>query len=99
MKNCVLLALLLLLFSSSNPAVAQLVKPHPWLADAPGEFVRLIDRGNVKIVVEDDRVRNSGKAALTVFQFVIDYDFKFRHQLLGYDKQAQAWRARIVAWM
>ena len=99
--NCDLLALLflLLMFSSPRPAVAQSIKPHPWLADARGEFVRLIDRGNVKIVVDDDRVRNAGKAALTVFQFVIDYDFKFRHQLLGYDKQAQVWQAKIVAWM
>ena len=98
-KNCVTLALYLLVAASSNLAVAQSIKPHPWLADAPGEFVRLIDRGNVKIVVDDDRVRNAGKAALTVFQFVIDYDFKFRHQFLGYDKQTQVWQAKIVAWM
>lgn len=99
MKNCMLLAFFLLVAALSNQAVAQSVKPHPWLADAPGEFVRLIDRGNVKLVVDDDRIRNEGKTALTVFQFVIDYDFKFRHQLLGYDKQSQVWQAKISAWM
>ena len=99
MKNCVRLLLYLLVVAMSKQAIAQSNKPHPWLADAPGEFVRLIDRGNVKIVVDDDRIGNAGKTALTVFQFVIDYDFKFRHQLLGYDKQSQVWQAKIVAWM
>lgn len=99
MKNCGAIAFFLLAAALSNQAVAQSNKPHPWLAEAPGEFVRLIDRGNVKILVDDDRIRNAGKTALTVFQFVIDYDFKFRHQLLGYDKQAQVWQAKIVAWM
>ena len=83
----------------TNQGFAQSSKSHPWLADAPGEFVRLIDRGNVKIVVDDERIRESGKSALTLFQFFIDYDFKFRHQLLGYDKESHAWQGRIVAWM
>ena len=99
MKNCAKILLCSLVVAWSNQAVAQSNKPHPWLAEAPGEFVRLIDRGNVKIVVDDDRVRAAGKTALTVFQFVVDYDFKFRHQLLGYDKQSQVWQTKIVAWM
>ena len=78
---------------------AQSSKQHPWLSGAPGEFVRLIDRGNVNILVDDDRVRKAGKTALTVFQFSVDYDFKFRHQLIGYDDEAQTWQAKIVAWM
>lgn len=80
-------------------AAAQSAKPHPWLAEAPGEFVRLIDRGNVNIVVDDDRIRKTGKSALTLFQFAVDYDFRFRHQLLGYDSEANVWQAKIVAWM
>ena len=94
-----LLTIFLLVAAMGNPLLAQSSKPHPWLAEAPGEFVRLIDRGNVNILVDDDRVRRAGKTALTVFQFSIDYDFKFRHQLLGYDDESQTWRAKIVAWM
>ena len=78
---------------------AQSAKPHAWLADAPGEFVRLIDRGNVDIVVDDDRIRKAGKSALTLFQFVVDYDFRFRHQLLGYNSETNVWQAKITAWM
>ncbi len=98
-KNFFLLAVSVLVATVTNQAVAQTVKLHPWMANAPGEFVRLIDRGNVKIVVDDERVQKAGKTALTVFQFVIDYDFKFRHQLLGFDSQSQVWQANIVAWM
>jgi len=87
-------------FTTSAPnAKAQSDKPHPWLAEAPGEFVRMIDRGNVSIVVDDDRVRKAAKSALTVFQFSVDYDFRFRHQLLGYDRVANVWQVKIVAWM
>lgn len=87
-------------FATSAPsAKAQSTKPHPWLAEAPGEFVRMIDRGNVNIVVDDDRVHKAAKSALTVFQFSVDYDFRFRHQLLGYDRDTNAWQAKIVAWM
>jgi len=86
--------------ATSAPNVkAQSDKPHPWLAEAPGEFVRLIDGGNVNIVVDDDRVRKAAKSALTVFQFSVEYDFRFRHQLLGYDRVANVWQAKIVAWM
>ena len=98
-KTCVFLAFCILVVAITNQAVAQSVEPHPRLANAPGEFVRLIDRGNVKMMVDDDRVQKASKTALTVFQFVIDYDFKFRHQLLGFDSQSQVWQANIVAWM
>ena len=95
----VLLAVCGLFAATSNQVFAQPGKAHPWLADAPGEFVRLIDRGNVKIVVDDDRIRKSGKTALTLFQFVVDYDFKFRHQVLGYDQESRVWQAKIMAWI
>jgi len=59
----------------------------------------MIERGNVNIVVDDDRVRKAAKSALTVFQFSVDFDFRFRHQLLGYDREVNLWQAKIVAWM
>ena len=93
------LAVCLFFAVTTNHVFAQSGKAHPWLADAPGEFVRLIDRGNVNIVVDDDRVQKAGKSALTLFQFVIDYDFKFRHQLLGYDSDSHAWQGKIIAWI
>ena len=94
-----LAAICLLATATVNQGFAQSIKSHPWLADAPGEFVRLVDRGNVKIVVDDERVRKSGKTALTLFQFVVDYDFKFRHQVLGFDKESRVWQAKIMAWI
>ncbi len=96
---CFLFAICFWVTAAVDEGFAQSGKSHPWLADAPGEFVRLIDRGNVKIVVDDDRIRKSGKTALTLFQFVIDYDFKFRHQLLGVDKESHVWQAKISAWI
>ena len=97
---CVVLFAVCLLFDATiNQVFAQTDKAHPWLGEAPGEFVRLVDRGNVKIVLDDDRIRKSGKTALTLFQFVVDYDFKFRHQVLGYDEESRAWQAKIMAWI
>ena len=99
-KFCALkLAAWVLLLSVSPTASAQPSKPLPWVAEAPGEFVRLIDRGNVKIVVDDDLVKKASKSALTVFKFVVDYDFKYRHQTLGYDRETNTWHSKIVAWM
>ncbi len=99
--QCLILVLVwfctLALFACNT--AGQSAKPHPWLTEAPGEFVRLVDRGNVNIVVDDDRIRKAGKSALTLFQFAVDYDFRFRHQLLGYDSEANVWQAKIVAWM
>lgn len=93
------LAALVLLLSISTTASAQTIKTLPWVAEAPGEFVRLMDRGNVKIVVDDELVKKAGKSALTVFKFVVDYDFKYRHQTLGYDRETNTWQSKIVAWM
>jgi len=87
------------MFLTTNPLLAQNAEPHPWLADAPGEFVRLIDRGNVSIVVDDERIRKAGKTALTIFQFSVDYDFKYRQQLLGFDSKTNTWQAKMIAWM
>ena len=96
---CLLLTTLILVLSISPPVEAQAITPLPWVADAPGEFVRLIDRGNVRIVVDDDLVKKAGKQALTLFKFVVAYDFKYRHQTLGYDRETNTWQSKIEAWM
>jgi len=88
-----------LAISILNQAAAQSTQMLPWVADAPGEFVRLIDRGNVKIVVNDVLVQKAGKSALTTFRFIVDYDFKYRIQTLGYDRETNTWQSKIVAWM
>ncbi len=52
--------------------------PHPWLAIAPGEYVRLINRGKVEIEVDDSILASYGKAALTRFQIKLDYKVIYR---------------------
>ena len=71
-KNGILLAVCILVAALANQVIAQSVKPHPWMANAPGEFVRLINRGNVKMVLDDDCVQKAGKTA---------YCLSVRHRL------------------
>ena len=47
--------------------------PHPWLSIAPGEFLRLINRGSVQIQANDELLASYGKAALTRFELKLDY--------------------------
>ena len=79
--------------------LAQSPKIHPWLAQAPGEFGRLIDRGNVQVKVDDERIRLAGKSALTLFQFVADFDSKFKYEWIDSKPQNGLWKAKILAWM
>lgn len=51
---------------------------HPWLATAPGEYARLINRGKVGIQVDDSILASYGKAALTRFQIKLDYKVIYR---------------------
>ncbi|MCU0718830.1 MAG: hypothetical protein MUC83_03940 [Pirellula sp.] len=53
-------------------------EPHPWLATAPGEYLRLINRGNVEIQVNDSILASYGKAALTRFKIKLDYKCIYR---------------------
>ncbi|XZE20016.1 hypothetical protein SH449x_005350 [Pirellulaceae bacterium SH449] len=48
-------------------------RSHPWLATAPGEYLRLINRGNVGIKVDDALLASHRKAALTQFEIKLDY--------------------------
>lgn len=71
--------------------------PHPWIADAPGEIVRLIGLGNVRIEVDDEQVKASSKLALTAFQLKVTYDVRIRYDWIAQGNQNQGWKARIVA--
>lgn len=53
-------------------------EPHPWLAVAPGEYLRLINRGNVEIQVNDSILASYRKAALTRFKIKLDYKCIYR---------------------
>lgn len=52
--------------------------PHPWIASAPPAFARLIDKGEVRIVTDDERLQASGKRALTLFYFHADHQHRFQ---------------------
>lgn len=71
--------------------------PHPWIADAPGEIVRLIGLGDVRIVIDDEAVKASNKLALTAFQLKVTYDTRIRYDWISQGNQNQPWKARIIA--
>ncbi len=73
-------------------------KPHPWIATAPGEFVRLIERGRVRIDVDDRRLAEAGKGALTLFKFTTKYDFRYQVQWIGSKRGSSGWEAQLTAW-
>lgn len=51
--------------------------PNPWIATAPPAFARLIDKGQVRIITDDQRLASAGKQALTFFRFDLDYRYRF----------------------
>ncbi len=71
--------------------------PHPWIADAPGEIVRLIGLGNVRIEINDDVIKGSNKLSLSAFQLKATYDTRIRYDWISQGNQNQPWKARIVA--
>ena len=71
--------------------------PHPWIADAPGEIVRLIGLGNVRIEINDEVVKASSKLALTAFQLKVTYGARIRYDWISQGNQNQGWKARIIA--
>jgi len=70
-------------------------KPHPWLADAPPAYARLVDKGNVQIEVDQPTVEAAGKTALTAFSFTLKYRMRFRIQELAKDRDEKR-RVRIM---
>lgn len=71
--------------------------PHPWIADAPGEIVRLIGLGNVRLEIDDQAVKASNKLALTAFQLKVTFDARIRYDWISQGNQNQPWKARIIA--
>lgn len=63
---------------------------HPWLATAPGEYVRLIQAGEVSIEEDDERLQKEKKQALTFFTLIIDYRYTMQYHFVesGPDQQA-----------
>jgi hypothetical protein len=51
--------------------------PHPWIATSPPAFARLIDKGQVQIITDNQRLASTGKSALTFFQFILDYRYRY----------------------
>ena len=68
---------------------------HPWLATAPGEFVRLIQAGEVSIEEDDERLRKEDKQALTFFTLTIDYRYAMKYQTVESGPERQVVRVNV----
>jgi len=66
---------------AKGPGDPQPTDPHPWIATAPPAFARLIDRGRVRIVIDDPRLEVAKKHGLTTFRF--SYDYVYRYEFNG----------------
>jgi hypothetical protein len=71
------------------------VNAHPWLATAPGEFVRLIQAGEVSIEEDDERLRKENKQALTFFELTIDYRYVMKYQTVESGPEQQVIRVNV----
>ena len=63
------------LFTEDTFGQRQNATAHPWLATAPGEYVRLIQAGEVSVEEDDERLRKENKQAITFFTLTIDYRY------------------------
>jgi hypothetical protein len=63
---------------SQGPPAEVSRAPHPYLQDPPAAFARLIDRGKVSIQVNDQKLREAKKSALTVFEFEVRQKLNYR---------------------
>lgn len=97
--GCLLASVAFLVLAYDRVHCQEDSSPHPWMSDAPGEFVRLIDKGNVSIQVDDELVRKSGKSAITIFRFALDFDYKFRSQWVESGARSGVWKAKITSWI
>jgi hypothetical protein len=68
---------------------------HPWLATAPGEYVRLIQAGEVSIEEDDERLQKEKKQALTFFTLTIDYRYTMQYQMVESAPDQQAIRVNV----
>jgi hypothetical protein len=83
--------------SSADIALGQRQKAavHPWLATAPGEFVRLIQAGEVSIEEDDERLRKENRQALTFFELTIDYQYFMQYQTVESGPDGQTVRVNV----
>lgn len=73
----------------------QMAAVHPWLASAPGEFVRLIQAGEVSIEEDDERLRKENRQALTFFELTIDYRYVMQYQTVESGPERQTVRVNV----
>ncbi len=52
-------------------------EPHPWISDAPPQMARLIDTGQVKIMVDDIAVKNANRTAITFYRINVQYELRY----------------------
>jgi hypothetical protein len=72
--------------------------PHPWIQSAPPAILRLIDKGRVRLSVDDDRLRAANKQALTYFRFDVDYRYRFDiREILAVSGDPSRRRGTVVA--
>ncbi len=64
--------------SSTSSEKSNTFGPHPWLADTPPGLARLVDLGNVQLVVDQPVVDAANRTALTVFSFSMKYRMRYR---------------------
>ena len=50
---------------------------HPWLASAPGGLKQLCQTGQVRIGIDDDRLRRARKQAMTLFRIRADFRYQY----------------------
>lgn len=65
---------------SSSAASPTDPPPHPWIETAPPAFARLISLGRVQIKIDDQRLDEARKQALTHFKIKADYRYLYTQQ-------------------
>jgi len=83
---------------SSNAAQGTNQAPHPWIETAPPAIARLIALGQVQIKIDDQRLDEARKQALTHFKIKADYRYLYTQQSTRVDpKNDGGYVARINA--
>lgn len=83
------------LFTEDAFGQRQNATAHPWLATAPGEYVRLIQAGEVSVEEDDERLRKENKQAITFFTLTIDYRYTMKYQTVESGTEQQVVRVNV----
>ena len=78
----------------SNAAELTHGSPHPWIDTAPPGFARLISLGRVQIKIDDQRLDDARKQALTHFKIKADYRYLYTQQSTRVDPKMTAVTSR-----